>query len=273
MSLVSPGRVERVATFARGVVRLYRERDVPFMAGSVAYSAFVSLIPLVLLFLIAASILGGEALQQAVLEATDRYLSPTSQGILQESITDATGQVGFSIFGAVAFVWSLLKVFRSLHTAFAALYGDSRDSRILEQLRDGVVVVGVMTMALLTMIGAGTAVALMPDVPFVGQLSTAALVAGLTAVFVPIYYVFPDVPVTFPEIIPGAVVAAVGWTALQALFRVYVSMSSAGHVYGVVGGVILILTWLYVGSVILLLGAATNVVLAGRDRQNYRTHG
>jgi membrane protein len=39
-------------------------------------------------------------------------------------------------------------------------------------------------------------------------------------------------------------------------------MTSASELYGVIGGVILFITWLYFGAVIILLGAATNVVLA-----------
>jgi membrane protein len=80
------------------------------------------------------------------------------------------------------------------------------------------------------------------------------------------YYVFPDVDVTFREVLPGAALAAVGWALLQSAFQVYVSLSSASQVYGVIGGVLLFLAWLYFGAVVILLGGATNVVLAGRER-------
>lgn len=72
---------------------------------------------------------------------------------------------------------------------------------------------------------------------------------------------------TLRKALPGAAVAAVGWTLLQALFQVYVSMTSGAQLYGVLGGVILLITWLYFGSVVVLLGAATNVVLSGRYRR------
>jgi membrane protein len=38
-------------------------------------------------------------------------------------------------------------------------------------------------------------------------------------------------------------------------------MTSAGDLYGVLGGVFLLITWLYFGAIIILLGGATNVAL------------
>jgi membrane protein len=123
------------------------------------------------------------------------------------------------------------------------------------------------------MLAVGAVVALAPalslevgtDLPLVRTLSFVALVVGLTVAFLPMYYVFPDVPMTFGEALPGAAVAAVGWALLQGAFQVYVSMTSASRLYGVIGGVILFITWLYFGAVIVLLGGATNVVLSGRE--------
>ena len=45
-------------------------------------------------------------------------------------------------------------------------------------------------------------------------------------------------------------------------FRLYVTLSSSVRLYGV-AGVLLVLSWLYVGDLALLLGAATNAVLGG----------
>lgn len=273
MSLVSDRPVGRVATVLRSILRLYRDRDIPFLAGSVAYSAFVSVIPLVLLVLIAASVLGGAAFREYVLGVTEQYLTPAALGVIEQSIPGAADSLGFSLFGLVALLWAVLKVFRTLDKAFSDLYNATIDAGILEQLRDGVVVLGAMTAAVLTMVGVGALVAFAPSVPLGFGLAPpvlrvvgfVALVVGLTVAFLPMYYVFPDVDVTVREVLPGAVVAAVGWTLLQGGFQVYVSLTSASRLYGVVGGVILFVTWLYFGAVVVLLGAATNVVLAGRE--------
>ena len=59
------------------------------MAGSIAYSAFVSLLPLVLLLTIAASVLGGGALADRVRGLTESYLTPSGQTLLIDSISQA----------------------------------------------------------------------------------------------------------------------------------------------------------------------------------------
>lgn len=266
--------MSRVFTVVRSIVSLYRDRDIPFLAGSVAYAAFVSVIPLVLLLLIAASVFGGEAFRQYVLDLTSQYLTPDATGVVEESITQAANQVGFSILGFVVLLWSVLKVFRTLDTAFSELYQATLHAGILEQIRDGIVVFGAMTAAILTMVALGAVAALAPNLfggiesrlPLVRVASFLALIVGLTVAFLPMYYVFPDVDVSFREVLPGAALAAVGWTLLQSAFQVYVSLSSASQVYGVIGGIIVFLTWLYFGAVVILLGGATNVVLAGRER-------
>jgi len=273
VSLVSGRPVSRTVTVVRSIVDLYRDRDIPFLAGSVAYAAFVSLIPLVLLLVIVASAVGGESFRQYVIDLAAQYLTPSALGIVESSITDSSSQVGFSLLGGVALLWAVLKVFRTLDKAFSELYSAETSDGFLRQIKDGLVVVGTMTVAIVGMVALGTLVALAPslsltvtDPPVVRALTFVALVVGLTVAFLPMYYVFPNVSVSLREVVPGAVVAALGWTILQSLFQVYVSLASPGRLYGVIGGVILFITWLYFGAVVVLLGGAVNVVLSGRAR-------
>jgi len=104
-----------------------------------------------------------------------------------------------------------------------------------------------------------------PEVPFVEVANLVGLVLALVVAFFPIYYVFPDTSVTAREVLPGVVIAAVGWALLQGLFQLYASVSSLADLYGALGAVLLFIFWLYFGSLILLVGATVNVVLANRD--------
>jgi len=259
-------RVETATTVGRAVVTEFQEERITFMARSVAYSAFVSLLPLLLLALVVASLIGGESMSQSVLSLTERYLTPAAQDTITSSLTQASGQFSFSLLGIAALLWGVLNVFRGLDTAFSALYREEATEGLLEQVRDGLVVLGAILLGVLAMVAAGVAVAVLPDLPFVRALNVLFLLVALTVVFLPMYYVFPDVSVSVREVLPGTVTAAVGFAALQALFGLYVSMAGANELYGAIGGIILLVTWLYFGSVVLLLGAALNVVLAGRNR-------
>ncbi|MBD2579432.1 YihY/virulence factor BrkB family protein [Oscillatoria sp. FACHB-1406] len=63
-------------------------------------------------------------------------------------------------------------------------------------------------------------------------------------------------------IVPGAILAALSWACISGLFRLYVN--NFGHynrVYGTVGAVIVLMLWLYMTSLVMLLGAQLNTTI------------
>ena len=69
-------------------------------------------------------------------------------------------------------------------------------------------------------------------------------------------------------IIPGAILAAILWAIVSALFRLYVSnFGNYNKVYGAVGAVIVLMLWLWMSSFVLLLGQQLNVTV-GEDMKN-----
>lgn len=264
MSHAHPGRLRSATSVARDVISEFRERNVPFMAGSIAYAAFVSLFPLLLLALLVASAVGGRALADYVIANTGSYLTPTGREIVTDAILRAGARVEVSILGVLVLGWGVLKVFRGLDTAFSTLYGSRRDNGFLDQLLDGVIVLGAIAVAAAAMVAAGAVFALVEGLPYARYLNPVLLVVGLTVVFFPIYYVYPDRDISAWQVLPGTVFAAVGWAVLQAVFQVYVTVSQTAEVYGVIGGVLLIVTWLYFAALVLLLGATLNVVIDRR---------
>jgi membrane protein len=69
-------------------------------------------------------------------------------------------------------------------------------------------------------------------------------------------------------IIPGAILAAIFWAIVSALFRLYVSnFGNYNKVYGAVGAVIVLMLWLWMSSFVLLLGQQLNVTV-GENMNN-----
>lgn len=257
-------RGKDASAVVRAVVREIDRQNLPFLAASLAFYAFVSLLPLLLLVLIVASVFAGDAVSEHLIALTRRYLSPTGQELLATAITDAAGWVGSSILGFLVLVWSAFQIFRGIDIAFAQLYGTTADQSVMHSLRDAIVGLFAIAIALFASAASGVAIALFPDVPYIGALSPLLLIAGLAMVFFPLYYVFPNVEMNPREALPGTLFAAVGWAILNTLFQFYVSITTLADVFGVIGGALLFLLWLYGGAVVLLLGAVVNVVLAGR---------
>lgn len=243
-----------------------KENHLTFMAGSLAFYAFLSLIPLFILSFVAASVLGGEAFAQQITGLFESTLTESARELLADVLTDSSGQTGASALGVVTLLWSALKLFRGLDIAFDAVYGVRDPKPILEQLRDAAVVLAGVGLAVAAVVFTAGALTLVPYVPYVGRLSPLLLVVGLSMTFFPLYYFVPDVDISALEALPGAVLAALGWTVTEFAFQFYVAYAGRYTAYGVVGGVLLVLIWLYYSCLVLLLGAVVNVVLAGHSR-------
>jgi membrane protein len=69
-------------------------------------------------------------------------------------------------------------------------------------------------------------------------------------------------------LMPGAILAAISWAVVSALFRLYVAnFGNYNKVYGAVGAVIVLLLWLYMTSLVLLLGDQLNVIVGEAMQQ------
>lgn len=258
------GRSKAAARFASAIIREVRRTDLAFMAASLAYYAFVSLLPLLLLLFVVFSTVGGDVLAASVADLAKAYLTPQGQRLVTDAVANSAGEAGASVLGVVVLLWGALRVFRATNIAFARIYGTNASQSLLDQLRNGVVVLVAIGCALAVMTTTGAAFAIFRDVPYVEVLSPVVLVVGLTVVFLPMYYLFPNADVSVREVVPGAAVAAIGLAGLEALFGLYVSAASQYAAYGVIGAVILLVTWLYFGGFVLLFGVVVNVVAAGR---------
>lgn len=95
-----------------------------------------------------------------------------------------------------------------------------------------------------------------------GYLRFVIALLAIMIVFVSLYYSAPSCRLTFKEVLPGAVVAAISWIVVSMAFSFYAdNLGNYAAVYGSLGGVIALLTWIYLSSIIFLLGAEINASL------------
>ncbi|MFC6725014.1 YihY/virulence factor BrkB family protein [Halobium palmae] len=246
-------------TDARRVVATVRDRDVPFMAASFAHYALASLVPLLLVALAVLSYVG----------AADQLIT-----LLQQNLSDSGGQIvgrilqvenGRGVAGGVGLVlalWSGLKVFRGLSIAFAEVYDTASEPGLLEQVKKGLLVLGLFLVAFVLLVATGVVLSTVSfAIPAPRFFGNVVAVVALVVAFLPLYYVLPPVPVTVKHALPGTLFAAVGWVVLQVGFTYYAQSASKYAAYGVIGAVLLFVLFLYFGGIVLLVGAVVNVVV------------
>jgi membrane protein len=98
------------------------------------------------------------------------------------------------------------------------------------------------------------------------------LALGIVAIAFGFIYRFgPSRWTSGTPIMPGAMLAAVFWAILSGLFRFYVAQfGNYNRVYGAVGAVIVLLLWLYLTSLVLLLGDQLNFTVGERMRHDHQ---
>ncbi|QZX98873.1 YihY/virulence factor BrkB family protein [Halobaculum rubrum] len=279
---MSDGRSRGAAAILRAVIERARDEWIGFLAAAVAYYALVSIVPLTALIALAVATVAGDAVAGWVLAALGDTLSGAGQEAIRRGLTTATARSQATVVGLLVLLWGGSRLFRGLDRAFGRVYRTDDGTDTVGHARDTVLVlVGVLSMvvAVATVGAAAVAIALAVateldqlrslaevrtalDGMMDGAVGVVAQVVLIVALLFPVYYVLPNVPVTVRDAVPGTVIAAVGWTVLFAGFDLYVGLASGSALSGVLGGVVVVVTLLYVASFLLLVGAVVNAVLA-----------
>lgn len=251
-------RFADVADLAVTVARTAHEHDVRYPAAALAYYGFVAFVPvLVLVFGIV-----GQGLAGRIYTTTPQFLPPGAQGLVYDAMTAASGQVGATLLAIGALAWSGANVAVDFRTVVERVEG-APEGPIAEQVRDAAVVLVAIALAIVSIALTSTLFVLLPGELIATAIGAAVLVVVLTLIFVPLYYVPSSVVESPRAALPGAVAAAVGWTVIHAAIQYYVVHAAQYAIYGVLSGIILILSSLYVAAVVLLLGIVVNATLRG----------
>ena len=203
---------------------------------------------------------------------------PATQ-ILGERIQQLGGQQNVALLGlgALFAIWSASGGVMALIGALNRCY-DVKEGRPFWKVR-GIAILMTIVAGVLALVAALVAVATAPLADWIGGPAGTAIgwlrlpVAGLVMMFLwaLLYYVLPDVEQSFRFITPGSVLGVVLWVIASWGFSMYVShFGSYDKTYGSLGGVIVLLLWMWISSLVLLLGAETNALIEHRSPDGKR---
>ncbi|GAA5142523.1 hypothetical protein GCM10023340_06150 [Nocardioides marinquilinus] len=276
MSSSRPGLVARVDAFQQrhpavgtplAVVYKYVDDGGPQLAALITYYAFVSLFPLLLL---ASTILGfvlagDSGLQERLLDSALAQLPVLGDDLQRPqgvagSVTGLVVGIAGALYGAMGVG---LAVQNASNTAWTVPRNERGNPFVLRGR--SIVLLGVIgvdvvgTTALAGVIGAATVL---------GPLSSVALVVGTflihAAVFAFVFRFATARDLTWAQVRPGALLAALGWLGLQYVGVAYVgrASSTSSATAGVFAVVLGLLAFLYLTAVVIVLCLEVNVVLA-----------
>lgn len=253
-----------------GVVRKFGDDRAGRHAALIAYYAFLSLFPLLLVLV---SLLGfvlqdNPDLRQRVLDSALAQFPVIGQQI-EHNIGALTGSFVTLAVGLVTALWSGIAVISATQDAMDEVWNVARRDRpsfLRSKLRAllGLLVLGTFLVVAALLAGLGI------DGGWIGVTLRIAAYAGTVvlnvAVFAGIFRILTVADVGWRDVLPGAVLAGLGWFALLAIgsWLVDHQVRNASHVYGLFAIVIGLLGWVYLGSQLMLFAAELNVVLKRR---------
>jgi membrane protein len=252
---------------AVAVVRKFVDDRASTLAALVAYYAFLSIFPLMLVLVSALGFVleDDPSLRDDVLDTAFARI-PVIGTQLRNEVEPLTGSTVALAIGLAGALWAALGVTFALARAFDVIWDVPRvEQRASVRRRlSGLAVLTVFGGALIASTVLGALVAGGGIGPAErGVLALTASFAVDTAVIVAVFRLLTGPPRPLASLLPGAAVAAVGLLVLQAVGGWYVdrTVTRADDTYGVFAAVIGLLSWFWLVSHVVLISAELNVVL------------
>jgi YihY family inner membrane protein len=248
-----------------GVVKKFGDDEGGSMVSLIAYRAFFSLFPLLLLMttILGYVLAGDEELRKEVVNSTLSQFPIIGNQLKGGSLK------GSGIALAVGIVGSLLAglgVVLETEQTFNRCWGVPKSAErgfLGSRVRAIGLLVVLGGLAVVSTIVSGLAAGGADFLGAGGEIAGLGIATALNLfVFGAVFRLLTTDTVELKALIPGVIVATVGWEILQVAGGWYISheVKNASAVYGTFALVIGLLAWIHLGAMFVVLGAETNVV-------------
>lgn len=249
----------------------FRDDEVPALGAQLAYYLVLSFFPFLIFLLTLSSYLPFDG--EKVIAGLSGLLPAESYNLTAGIIRHAVGARSGTLlpFGMAATVWAasngVLALIRGINKAY-----DIRETRPFWKVR-GISILFTIALALSIILAFAMLVfgRMLGEFIF-GIMGISAVftyawnifrylitLALLMPVFVSLYLIMPNRRLSIKQVLPGSMFSSLGWVLASMLFSYYVdSFRNYSTMYGSIGGIIILLVWLYLSSVIILLGGEIN---------------
>ena len=276
--------------------RGFKAHHLDARSAQFAFYSMLALAPLLILIVMSIAHMPLEGVTESFVAAAKKGLPPDAVKLIERQIADVEAQIrdiqAKSNVGLVLLALMLMsvagsRVFLTIGAGLDVAYGVAERRHFWKS--GGVALlltIGVFLMLLIAMV-------LLVVGPLIVEFVTSRIDAlrghvlfsvgvrwGVACAFMliatsVIYWLVPTTKVRWYFVSPGSVFATVGWVALTQGFRLYVeNVARYNETYGALGGVVIMLMWLYMTGALLLMGGEVNSVIecaGGGEHQTSNT--
>jgi membrane protein len=248
--------------------------NVSLVAAGVAFYGFLALVPLLGATVLTYGLVAAPATVVGHIQSLTKSLPEDAAKLIGEQLLNVVrtsdGKKGFGLFIALAIaLWGARNAAGSLIIALNIAYEEEEKRSFLRvtALALGITAAAVL-LGLIATAAVGLLAALEHLLPSLGAagislgkvIAYLVLAAVAAAAAATLYRYGPSrTEAEWKWLTPGSILFAIGWVVLTLGFGFYVSnFGKYGATYGSLSGVIVLVTWLYLSSFVLLFGAEFN---------------
>jgi membrane protein len=261
-------------TIVKATVKEYNRNDIGNMAAALTYFSFFSLFPLLIVSITVAALALGSTTEASDLILSDlARLLPGSRELLAEAITlafrsrESAGLL--AIASVLLLVYSASNAFIALDKAINRAWDTEKvPSFFVSRLIGFAMIIaaaGIMLVSFTVTLVLATSRAIttqlfgeVPGIDVLWQFANLAASVGLIfLILIVIYRWLPRSHVRVADVWRAALIGALVWTAVKEGFAYFLGSNFANFdaVYGTLSAVVVLLTWMYISSIIILAGA------------------
>ena len=249
-------------------------------AGHIAFVALLSLFPFLIVLVAIAGSIGSTDAAREFLDAAMEQMPDDVAAALGPVANDIVNapRGGVLTLGLLGALWATSTGFEALRYAFNQAYGIRQPSQIwwrrLQSIALGLMFALAVRLTSFTLvviprtIQVAGAVLDQPGLaafspPWFGPLVGLAVMVLMTGA---LFKILPRAKLAWRDVLPGAVLAVLGWVAAAQGFNLYLThVASYSVTYGSLGGVVATLMFFYVAAAVLLFGCELNA--AGHEQR------
>jgi uncharacterized BrkB/YihY/UPF0761 family membrane protein len=234
------------------------------LAGAVAFRLFLFLVPFVYILFTAVGLASTAANQDpATLAKTLGITGVLASAIVNTQDISVLSQFLLVLGASAALIWTANGLVKTLYVVHWLIWGVPR----LKPTGFRTIGTTIGLAVVLTVLAVATNV-LRTDVGLLGSLLVALMVMAVS--FLAWWWVswrLPHAPVAAKELIPGAVLVALGTEVLHLLTTYWIGhlVARKSHTYGAIGIALAALLWVYVLGRIIVASAGVNAALWRRN--------
>jgi membrane protein len=264
-------------SFLSSLWRRIQTDDVSGLAAQLAYFFLLSLFPLLLFLITLLPYL--PISHEDILQVISSYAPSDSMELIEDNVYEVMqGNDKVLSFGLIATLWSASNGLNAIVRAFNRAYDveETRHflvARIMSILLTIAMVFVFIIALLLPVFGKQIGLFLFTNFgwsdEFIHIWNAATWIISsivILFVFTILYWLAPNKRIRCLSVLPGAIFAVAGWSAVSYAFSFYVE--KFGHystTYGSVGGIIALMIWFYLSGIIIIIGGEVNAIRSEYD--------